>query len=967
MGCRGTRNVDPNFPCGIFDMTQVEHNATEIPKAYDPKVVEQRLYESWMDGGYFTPQIDHSKKPFVIIMPPPNVTGELHLGHALQATLADIMVRWHRMKGDPTLWLPGADHAGIATQVMVERSLAQAVVEKPSEEEGLNRQQLGREKFLERVWEWVGRYGNTIDEQHKRMGASCDWTRRRFTLDEGPSLAVRTTFANLFQKGLIYRGERIINWCPRCSTALSDLEVEHQDEQSLLYHIRYPFEEGEGFITVATTRPETLLGDTAVAVNQWDERYKELVGKHVLLPILNRPLPVIGDEAVDPSFGTGALKITPGHDHVDFEVGQRHALLIITVMNLDGTMNSEAGPYEGMDRFQCRDAILKDLEREGLLEKTEPYGHSVGHCGRCLTAVEPLVSKQWFVNTQGLAVSAMDVVRDGHIKIIPERFGRVYLNWMENIRDWCISRQLWWGHRIPAWYCLQCSEESIEVIFAEPFGPDGILGGAYHILKEKGISWEEIESGASHIFIDLNAVPIVSVDHPGKCQSCGGADLFQDPDVLDTWFSSALWPHSTLGWPQDTEDLRYFYPTTVMETGYDILFFWVARMIMMGLENTGEIPFQQVYLSGLIRDEHGAKMSKTRGNVTDPIEAIDTYGTDALRFTLTTGNAPGNDLRLSEGKLGASRNFINKVWNAARYVLTAIDETQNPLDWRTPALQHRQDRWIVSRLNRVIGRVHYFMEEFLFGEAQREVHDFFWGEFCDWYIEMAKLRLRAGQEPSPLPVLVHILEKTLRLMHPFIPFVTEEIWQSLKVRLPQMVDVPDSIVIAPYPATEANYNDEQAERDIGLLMEVVRAIRNVRAEFKIAPNKPLHSLIELASSSAALVEETQAIKSLARTESLVFLEEGAPRPSAETTVSAIFPGATVLVPLEGLVDTAKERTRLQQELQECLDNMDRLSQRLSNTEFTGKAPEDVVERERERLERLEERRDRIQEFLAQFA
>jgi valyl-tRNA synthetase len=958
MDCQREPYTQSKLSLNGLDMTQVEDTTAEIPKAYDPKTVEQRLYQSWMDGGYFTPRIDRSKEPFVIIMPPPNVTGQLHLGHALQATLADIMVRWHRMKGEPTLWLPGADHAGIATQVMVERALV---------EEGLTRQNMGREQFLERVWEWVGLYGNTIDEQHKRIGASCDWTRRRFTLDEGPSLAVRTTFANLFQKGLIYRGERIINWCPRCSTALSDLEVEHLDEQSFLYHIRYPLEEGGGFITVATTRPETLLGDTAVAVNPNDERYKKLVGTRVLLPILKRPLPIIGDDAVDLSFGTGALKITPGHDPVDFEVGQRHALPTINVMNLDGTMNREAGSYEGMDRFQCREAVLKDIEADGLLEKLEPYGHSVGHCGRCTVAVEPLVSKQWFVNTQSLAGPAMDVVNSGQIKVVPERFGRVYLNWMENIRDWCISRQLWWGHRIPAWYCLQCSEESVEVIFAEPIGPDGIQGGTYITLKEKGFSWEEIESNASHIFVDLEAAPIVSIDHPGTCPSCGSADLFQDPDVLDTWFSSALWPHSTLGWPGGTEDIGYFYPTSVMETGYDILFFWVARMIMMGLENTGEIPFRQVYLSGLIRDEHGAKMSKTRGNVTDPIEAIDTYGTDALRFTLTTGNAPGNDLRLSEGKLGASRNFVNKVWNAARYVLTIIDETQDSLDWQTPSLQHRQDRWIVSRLNRMTGQVDHFMEEFLFGEAQREVHDFFWGEFCDWYIEMAKLRLRAGDEPSPIPVLVHVLEKTLRLMHPFIPFVTEEIWQSLKVKLSHTEDMPDSIVIAPYPAADNGFIDEPAEREMELLMEIVRAIRNVRAEFKIAPNQPLRSLVELSQSSMALAEEAQAIKSLARTEPLEFLGAGTPRPSADTTVSAIFAGATILIPLEGLVDTSKERTRLQQELQECLDNMGRLSQRLSNPDFTGKAPEDVVEGEKERLARLEERRDRIQEFLTQFA
>ncbi|MBI2855622.1 MAG: valine--tRNA ligase, partial [Chloroflexi bacterium] len=517
-------------------MTRANQKVTDIPRAYEPQSVEQRLYQMWTDGGYFTPRIDPARKPFVIIMPPPNVTGELHLGHALQATLADIMVRWHRMKGDPTLWLPGADHAGIATQVMVERALSQ---------EGLTRQQLGRERFLERVWDWVDRYGHTIDEQHKRLGASCDWTRRRFTLDAGPSHAVSTTFVNMFRKGLIYRGERIINWCPRCSTALSDLEVDHQDEQSYLYHIRYPREDGSGHVTVATTRPETLLGDTAVAVNPNDDRYRGLVGKRVLLPVLNRPLPVIGDEAVDPSFGTGALKITPGHDPVDFEVGQRHSLPIVTAMNLDGTMNQEAGPYQGMERFQCRDAILKDLERDGLLEKMEPYSHSVGHCGRCGVAVEPLVSKQWFMRMEELARPAMDVVRDGRIRIIPERFARVYLNWMENIRDWCISRQLWWGHRIPAWYCLHCSGDAIQALFAEPVDSDGLTSGTYRELSERGLSWEEIEARASHILIGMEAQPIVALDAPEKCPSCGATGLLQDPDVLDTWFSSALWPHST--------------------------------------------------------------------------------------------------------------------------------------------------------------------------------------------------------------------------------------------------------------------------------------------------------------------------------------------------------------------------------------------------------------------------------------
>ena len=938
-------------------MRQAEQNAAEIPKAYDPASVEQRLYKFWSDGGFFTPNIDPSREPFVIIMPPPNVTGELHLGHALVATLEDIMTRWRRMKGDPTLWLPGADHAGIATQMVVERSL---------EPEGLTRQTLGREKFLERVWQWVDLYGHTIDEQQKRLGASCDWSRRRFTLDEGPSKAVRTTFTNLFEKGLIYRGERIINWCPRCSTALSDLEVQHVEEQSFLYHIRYPLEEGMGHVTVATTRPETLLGDTGVAVNPNDERYSHLSGKRVLLPVLERPLPVIGDEAVDPSFGTGALKITPGHDPVDFEVGQRHNLPVITAINLDGAMNEEAGPYEGMDRFECRDAILRDLEEDGLLEAIEPYTHSVGHCDRCSVVVEPLVSKQWFVSVESLAKPAMDVVNDGRIKIVPDRFARVYLNWMENIRDWCISRQLWWGHRIPAWYCLQCSGDSIQVLFPESLVAEGLSSGAYKALSETGLTWEEMESRASHIFVELDASPIVGVDAPENCPSCGGVDLVQDPDVLDTWFSSALWPHSTLGWPDDTEDFRYFHPTAVMETGYDILFFWVARMIMMGLENTGEVPFRHVYLHGLIRDEHGAKMSKTRGNVTDPVEALEEYGTDALRLTLTTGNSPGNDMRISAGKLGASRNFVNKVWNAARYVLTIVDESPAHAGWQSPNTENRQDRWIISRLNRVTSRVERYMEEFQFGEAQREVHDFFWNEFCDWYIELAKLRLRGGEEPSPLPVLVHVLEKSLRLMHPFIPFVTEEIWQSLKERLPERDEMPEAIIVAPYPATDAGALDQESEDEIDLLTGIVRAIRNVRAEFKIQPSQPLQTVVELSASSADLVEEAQAIKSLARAEPLLFQEEGSPRPPADKTVSAILRGATVLVPLEGLVDTAAERSRLEQELEECLEHLQRLSQRLNNPEFTGKAPAEVVDRERGRMEGLEERRDRIREFLSQL-
>jgi len=936
---------------------QSNQNKNDIAKAYDSQSVEQRLYQMWIDGGFFSPTIDHSKKPFVVIMPPPNVTGELHLGHALTATLEDIMVRWHRMRGDPTLWLPGADHAGIATQVVVERSLAK---------EGLTRQQLGRDKFLERVWEWVRLYGSTIDEQHKRIGASCDWSRRAFTLDKGPSHAVQTTFVNLFEKESIYRGERIINWCPRCSTALSDLEVDHQNEKSFLYHIRYPIEGDNGYLVVATTRPETLFGDTAVAVNPEDNRYKHLIGSRVMLPIVDRPIKIIGDSAVDPDFGTGALKVTPAHDPVDFEVGQRNGLDFLNVMNLDGTMNQHAGPYSGIDRSDCRNQVLKDLDSSGLLEELEPYDHSVGHCGRCGVAVEPLISNQWFMKTDEIAKPAMDVVRNGEIKIIPERFSRVYLNWMENIRDWCISRQLWWGHRIPAWYCLDCYGDSIEVITPEDSNGKESRSSTFNQLRNEGMSTEDIEFVASHILIGMDAKPMVGMTSPAVCDSCGSRDILQDPDVLDTWFSSALWPHSTMGWPNDTEDLDYFYPTAVMETGYDILFFWVARMIMMGIENTGKIPFSHVYLSGLIRDEQGVKMSKTRGNVIDPINAIQEYGTDALRFSLTTGNAPGNDMRLSQGKLGASRNFINKVWNAARFVLTLLDE--NPLDaeWTEIKPQNRQDRWIISRLTNVTNNVNHHIQDFQFGEAQRELHDFFWGEFCDWYIEMAKIRLRSDDSLSPMPTLVHVLESCLRLMHPFLPFITEELWQNLKTRLPNVENMKPSIVIAEYPNGDPECIDVDAETDMLLLIDVIRSIRNVRAEFKIPAVSPIASSIEVTNRNSFLEEERNSIEVLARTESILFQEPGKQSPSLENTATVILDGATVLISLHGLVDTEKERLRLTKESEECVKNIQSLSSRLGNQQFLSKAPEEVVDKEKQRLTALEERQERIQQYLEQL-
>jgi len=891
-------------------MTQAD-SRREIPKAYDPKSVEQRIYDLWVQGGYFIPTIDPDREPFVVIMPPPNVTGELHVGHALTVALEDLMVRWHRMKGEPTLYLPGTDHAGIATQWVVERMLAA---------DGITRHELGRERFTERVWAWVDQYGDAILEQLKRLGASCDWTRRSFTLDEGPSKAVRATFVNLYKKGLIYRGERITNWCPRCSTALSDLEVKHQEESASLYYIRYLLEDGSGSLTVATTRPETLLGDTAVAVNPEDERYVAVIGKNVILPVLKRVIPVVADDAVDPEFGTGALKVTPGHDPADFEIGQRHDLPVVSVMDLDGSMNENAGNYQGQDRFQCRDNIVEELDKDGLLEKVEPYHHSVGHCDRCDEVVEPIVSKQWFVKMAPLAKPARDAVADGRIGIVPERFAKVYFNWMDNIRDWCISRQLWWGHRIPVWYCADCDEVTVEY------------------------------------------------DDPTSCGSCGSARLDQDPDVLDTWFSSALWTHSTLGWPGKTEDMDYFYPTSVMETGYDILFFWVARMIMMGIENTGDIPFHTVYLHGLVLDPEGVRMSKTRGNVLDPLKLIDLYGADAVRFALTTGNSPGNNMRLNEQKLEASRNFANKIWNAARFVMTNLEGAGALDGWNKPSdANHREDRWILSRLNQTAAQVQRFMDDCQFGEAQRVIHDFLWNEYCDWYIEMAKIRMRSGVDdgPSPLPVLAYVLERVLRLLHPFMPFVTEEIWQALVGHLPEEPGRPMALIVAPYPETDPSLIYEQAEKEIGAVVEIVRAIRGLRAEFRIQTGQPLEAIVDSPELGAVIEAEEGAIKALARVAPLTV---AAPTPAAEPgdRVLLVLASGTVTVPLGGLVDLGRERERLNGELEELDSNRIRLEGRLKDEQFLARAPEDVVERERQRLATAEERRTRITEILSRI-
>jgi len=896
-------------------MAQTPNIQYDMPKAYEPGKVEQKWYRFWLEKGYFTPKIDPQKKPFVIIMPPPNVTGELHIGHALTATLEDIMTRWHRMRGEPALWLPGVDHAGIAAQVVVEQLL---------EEEGLTRHQLGREKFIERMWQWAEKCRQTIAGQHQRLGASCDWSRECFTLDEGPSRAVRTAFVRLYEKRLIYRGERIINWCPRCATALSDLEVDHKEITGHLYYVRYPLAEGNQFITVATTRPETILGDTAVAVNPNDERFKAKIGKKAILPAVNRVIPIVTDEAVDPGFGTGAVKITPAHDSVDFEVAQRQGLLLVNILNPDATMNENAGPYVGLDRFACRKAILADLEKDGLLVKVEPYSHSVGHCQRCQTTIEPIASKQWFITMPPLAKPAIDAILDGRITIIPGRFTKVYLNWMENIRDWCISRQLWWGHRIPVWYCQECGELTVTVKDAK------------------------------------------------ACSHCGSAKIEQDPDVLDTWFSSALWTHSTLGWPDDTEDLHYFYPTAVMETGYDILFFWVARMIMMGLEDTSAVPFHTVYLHGLVRDEKGEKMSKIKGNVLNPIDTLEKYGTDALRLALSMGTSPGNDIKLTTSRLEAGRNFANKLWNATRFIIRSLPPQEEFVSaWAVYKVSLDklpvEDRWILSRLNRTISSVTSLMEDFQCGEAQRQIHDFLWGEFCDWYIELAKIRLRStGEVLSPIPVLVYVLETSLRLLHPYMPFVTEELWQHLRQRLPSEWSATESIMVAAYPEAEDKVVDLPAERVIESVIEIIRSIRNARAQYQVESRRWVEAQIYSSQLSSAIIPYSQTIQTLARARPVTFPSSREEAPPQENTLVLVLKESEVIIPMESMVDLEAERKRLQEEIEQIQAEVARLETMLRDRAFLTKAPAVVVDRERQKLYALTDKLGRLKQQLIRF-
>jgi valyl-tRNA synthetase len=867
----------------------------QLPSVYEPGQVERKWYKFWKERNYFAPSGDTNQPMFSIVMPPPNVTGSLHLGHALDNTLQDILTRWKRMQGYNVLWLPGTDHAGIATQAKVEEALAQ---------EGLSRHDLGREKFVERVWEWKHLYGNRITEQLSLLGSSCDWSRERFTMDEGCSRAVREVFVDMYNKGLIYQGDYIINWCPKCHTAISDIEVEHEDTEGKLWYIRYPIEGSDEYLVVATTRPETMLGDTGVAVHPEDERYSHLIGRNVMLPLMNRPIPVFADDYVDKEFGTGAVKVTPAHDPNDFEMGLRHQLPQIKVMDDGGIMNENAGQYEGLDRSECRQKVVADLEALGLLEKIEPHQHAVGHCQRCETIIEPMISKQWFVRMKPLAEPAIRRVVEGDIRFVPERFTKIYLNWMENIRDWCISRQLWWGHRIPVWYCDQCGEI------------------------------------------------ICSKTDPDRCPSCESDQLRQDEDVLDTWFSSALWPFSTLGWPEETKDLETFYPTSVLVTGRDIIFFWVARMIFSGLEHTGQVPFYDVNIHGLILDAQGRKMSKSLGNGIDPIEVIDKYGADTLRFALITGVTPGNDVRFHWEKVENTRNFANKIWNAARFVLMNL-EGYEPVEVAEEDLT-LADRWIISRLANTAEDVTRLLEEYDLGEAAKTLYEFIWDEFCDWYIELAKIRL--GQSADfrhrlvAQNVLLQVLFDTLRLLHPFMPFITEEIYQNLPGH-------NDTIILDAWPVKGQVW--PEAVEDMQQLMSVIRNLRNIRAEFNVAPGTPINTIILVRDQGKmALFENNQEyIQRLAQVKKIEVVNNLDTKPAQ--AVSALTAWTEIYVPLEGIIDIEREIVRLEKELKATEADLQRAESKLGNANFLAKAPQEVIAKENAKAEEARVKREGI--------
>jgi valyl-tRNA synthetase len=899
----------------------IEQEKNSLPRAYEPQAVESRWYRFWEERGYFKPHPGAAGRPtFVISMPPPNVTGALHLGHAITATIEDILIRYHRMRGDDTLWVPGEDHAGIATQTVVERQLAG---------EGTDRHALGREAFVERVWQWVEQYKSRIQDQHRRLGTSCDWSRERFTLDEGLSKAVREVFVRLYEEGLIYRGERIINWCPVCMSALSDLEVNHVDTRSTLTYVRYPLkplQDQQGsepaYISVATTRPETILGDTAVAVNPKDARYAPLIGRLAIVPVIGREIPIVADEAVDASFGTGAVKVTPAHDATDFEIGLRHNLPHVQVIGFDAKMTDQAGPYAGQDRYEARRNVLAELKRLGLIVKIEEYTVPLGRCQRSDTPVEPLISKQWFVKMAPLATPAMGAVRAGLLKIVPERFTKTYMDWLENIHDWCISRQLWWGHRIPVWYCDNCGQMT------------------------------------------------VSREDLAVCSHCSSTQLHQDEDVLDTWFSSWLWPFSTLGWPQVTPDLQRYYPSTVMETGYDIIFFWVARMVMAGIHFLGALPFQTIYLHGLVRDAKGEKMSKSRGNVIDPLEVMDQFGTDALRFTLATSSTPGNDMKLVPERIEGNRNFANKIWNASRFVMTATGEVGGGV----PAIDKVQpatlaDRWILHRLARLTGEVTRLIDDFQLGEAGRQINDFFWSDYCDWYVECAKVQLRQGDEATQRAtagILRAVLDQSLRLLHPFMPFVTEEVWQHLyRQSMNEEAHWPaPALIVAAWPQVHLAAQDEGADSDFTLLQEVIVRIRDARNQAGVEPARRVQVIIAGGDHLAMLGAQAPLIEFLARTEPPQLYEQLTEKPGQ--SMSLLAGPIEIYLPLAGMLDLSKELARLGKETGATEGEIARARGQLANQAFVSRARPEIVQKERDRLAELTERLARLQERLAEL-
>lgn len=858
----------------------------ELAKQYNPAEVEDRTYKFWCDNKYFHAEVDKTKKPYTIVIPPPNITGQLHMGHALDNTLQDILIRWRRMQGYDALWLPGTDHASIATEAKIVEAMRK---------EGVTKEEIGRDEFLKRAWAWKDQYGSRIIEQLKKMGSSCDWDRERFTMDEGCSKAVKEVFVNLYNKGLIYQGKRMVNWCPHCRTTISDAEVEYEDQAGHFWHLRYPFKDGSGYVELATTRPETMLGDTAVAVNPNDERYKDIIGKTLILPIVHREIPVVADEYVDIEFGTGVVKITPAHDPNDYEVGLRHNLEIIDVMTDDGHIAEGWGKYSGVDRYECRKEIVKDLEAEGALIKIEDYSHNVGTCYRCHSTIEPRLSKQWFVKMEPLAKPAIDVVKNGEVKFVPERFSKIYYHWMENIKDWCISRQLWWGHRIPAYYCQDCGEV------------------------------------------------IVSKEDVKKCPKCGGNHIEQDPDTLDTWFSSALWPFSTLGWPDKTPELEYFYPTNTLVTGYDIIFFWVARMIFSAVEHTGKVPFDTVLIHGLVRDAQGRKMSKSLGNGIDPLEVIDEYGADALRFTLATGNSPGNDMRFSDDKVKASRNFANKLWNAARFVLMYLGD-----DYKFEGLPKElalEDKWIISKVNTLAKDVTANLEKFELGVAIQKLYDFIWDVFCDWYIEISKIRLQSGEgADTAKAVLVYVLTDILKLLHPFMPFITEEIYQAIP-------HDTESIMISKWVEYDDALNFAAEEEQVEKIMSAVRAIRNRRAEMNIPPSRKAAVFVETQDADT-FNYGAEFIKRLAYAGDVTV---AASFENLGNVVTIITESAKIYIPMGELVDFEAERKRLEKDLAAAQDKLDFINKKLSNPGFVNKAPENVVNKNREDAAKLEEK------------